>query len=391
MYGRRLDLRRRRSGASRYHPADALRLREPRIHSRARRYSKDDVERLRRRGEERRDPEKATTRALQWGLPVLESSITLIADGRLYYRGHDAAALARSRSIEEVTSLLWTGSFDGADVSGVQLHAVAGSGSDGLPFIARAQSVLPMVGANDPTAFNLRPHAVAQTGWRIVNLLASIAAESSELESTIDATLVAHWKPRGRRAGEVIRAALIACADHELNASAFTARCIASAGSNPYAVVTGALCALEGVRHGGATARVEAFLAELRRAKDVRRAIAERVRRGESLEGFGHPLYRDGDPRATLLLDMLGQHYAASRELAAVREAATAVADVVGERPTVDFALVAVERTLQLPRGGALTLFALGRSIGWIAHALEQYATDAPIRPRAKYVGPLPA
>src|SRR6187200_1749985 len=77
--------------------------------SRDRRYSREDVERLRRRAEERREPDKAAARALQWGMPILESSIALIDGQRLYYRGHDAAVLARTRSLEEVAALIWTG------------------------------------------------------------------------------------------------------------------------------------------------------------------------------------------------------------------------------------------------------------------------------------------
>src|SRR5581483_1453521 len=80
--------------------------------SQERRYSRDDVERLRRRTESRRDPDKAAAHALQWGMPILESAITLIAEDRLYYRGHDAVQLARSRSVAEVASLVWTGTFD---------------------------------------------------------------------------------------------------------------------------------------------------------------------------------------------------------------------------------------------------------------------------------------
>src|SRR4029453_8797484 len=78
---------------------------------RERAYSRDDVERLRRRTEERRDPDKATARALQWGMPILESAITLIDAGRLFYRGHDAVTLSRTRSIAEVAALIWDGSF----------------------------------------------------------------------------------------------------------------------------------------------------------------------------------------------------------------------------------------------------------------------------------------
>src|SRR5215831_8099275 len=79
--------------------------------SRARAYAREDVERLRQRTEGRRDPEKAAAGALRWGVPVLESAITLIDGSRFYYRGHDAVTLARTRSVEEVAALIWTGSF----------------------------------------------------------------------------------------------------------------------------------------------------------------------------------------------------------------------------------------------------------------------------------------
>ncbi|HEY0159872.1 MAG TPA: citrate synthase family protein [Thermoanaerobaculia bacterium] len=351
---------------------------------RERRYAREDVERLRVRAEERRNPKKAAAHALRWGVPILESAITLIADGKLYYRGRDAAELARTRSLEEVAALIWTGSFE-ADVFDTPLHVVSGArGGPSLPFINRAQSVLPLVAARDPLAFDLRPRNVAQTGWRIVNLLASVAAESQELEETVEQTLARAWAGKAKQAPPILRAALIACADHELNVSAFTARCVASAASNPYAVVLAGLAALEGTKHGGATARVAALWDELRRAKDLGAALGERLRRGEPVDGFGHPLYPDGDPRATLLLEMLPK----SRELTFARALAEAAGNVIGEQPTVDFALVAVERALALPRGAALTLFAIGRTIGWIAHAIEQYGHDAMIRPRAKYVGP---
>lgn len=357
---------------------------------RQRRYAGEDVERLRTRAEERRNPEKAAENALRWGMPILESGITLISDGKLYYRGYDVAALARERSIEEVASLVWTGAFH-SDIFDTPLHVVAGGATvDELPFVNRAQSILPLVAARDPLAFDLRPRAVAQTGWRIMNLLTSVAAASRELEATIEETLATAWAPRSARAAEVIRAALIVCADHELNVSAFTARCIASAAANPYAAVLGGLAALEGTKHGGATARIEALFDELRRARDVRKSLADRLRRGDRLEGFGHPLYPDGDPRAALLLDLLGERFPKSKDLAFARTLAAAGARVIGEQPTLDFALVAVTRVLGLPSGAPLVLFSIGRTIGWIAHAIEQYAQNAMIRPRARYVGEKP-
>jgi citrate synthase len=353
-----------------------------------RRYAAEDVERLRSRSEQRRDPEKTAERALHWGVPILESSITLIDSDRLYYRGYDACELARTRGVEEVAALLWTGSFDVDLFTATPLHVVAGGKSaEDLPFVTRAQSMLPIVGARDPLAYDLRPRAVAQTGWRIINLLTSVAVESADLEDSVEETLRKHWIPKMPHAVELLRAALILCADHELNISSFTARCVASAGSSPFAVVVAGLTAIEGAKHGGMSEKVESMLSDLRRLADIRKALADRLRRHEPIHGFGHRLYANGDPRAALLMEMLAKRFNKSPEMVFARNVADAGEELTGEKPTIDFALVALARTLKLERGAALTLFALGRSIGWIGHAIEQYAKDEMIRPRARYVG----
>jgi citrate synthase len=138
------------------------------------------------------------------------------------------------------------------------------------------------------------------------------------------------------------------------------------------------------------------MLAALRRARPLhgasrlRHALAERLRRGERLDGFGHPLYPRGDPRATAILDLLGERYPASPEQAFVAELVDAAAAAIREQPNLDFSLAALARVLRLPPGSPLTLFAIGRTIGWIGHAIEQYATGQLIRPRAKYVGVVP-
>ena len=346
---------------------------------RERQYSAEDVERLRQKAEERKDPSKVAGRALHWGVPVLESAITLIDDGHLYYRGHDVTELAQTRTVEEVAALIWTGTFDVALFASTPLHVIAGGKTrEPLPFVNRAESVLPIVSARDPMAFDLRPRAVAQTGWRIVNLLASVAADTAELAPSVEEMLAPD-----RKSVALIRQALILCADHELNVSSFSARCVASAGSNPYAVVLAGLAAVEGVKHGGMSSRIDAMLDDLQKSKDLRGALTDRMRRGEPIYGFGHPLYPAGDPRAAFLLESV-------RERFCVRVAA-AVEDLLGEKPTIDFALVALQRMLQVERGSALTLFAMGRSIGWIGHAIEQYARNEIIRPRARSVGPSPA
>jgi citrate synthase len=356
--------------------------------SRARGYNREDVERLRRRSDERRHPDRAAAHALQWGLPILESSIALIDGQRLYYRGHDAVSLSRTHSIRDVASLIWLGQFGADALAAAPAVPRERLGSDLRTFVARAQALLAAASARDLTAGDMRAPGVARCGWRILHLLTAAAGGGAN-DSTLDAILAKAWKVSGRGV-DVLRAALILCADHELNVSSFTARCVASAGSHPYAVVIAGLAALEGTKHGGASARAEAMLAALRRERRVRGAITARLRRGEPIDGFGHPLYPQGDPRAAALLALLRERYPSSRELAFVVDVAHIASAVLHERPNVDFGLAAVARVLRLPPGAPVSLFAIGRTIGWIGHAIEQYATGQLIRPRAKYVGIAP-
>ncbi|HTI37381.1 MAG TPA: citrate synthase family protein [Vicinamibacterales bacterium] len=365
--------------------------------TRERVYAREDLDRLRQKANRARTTDPVDARVLQWGLPVLESAITLIDGQHLYYRGHDAVSLAGSCSVEEVAALIWTGRLDRVGA----LHAgrpprTRRRGREiprfrNLPYIARAQALLAIEAARDPAAFDLRPDSVAATGWRIVRLVTS-AATWTDGGGTVDEALARAWGLDGG-AVPVLRAILILCADHELNVSSFTARSVASAGSHLYGVVVAGLAALEGPRHGGASARVEAVLASLRRARRLGPSIAEKLRRGEPLDGFGHPLYRDGDPRARALLGMLEACYGRMAECRYVIEFARTAASATGEQPNLDFALAAAARVLRLPAGSPLVLFAIGRSIGWIGHAIEQYAAGHLIRPRARYVGvvPMPA
>ncbi len=357
---------------------------------RERGYSRDDVERLRRRAEERRDPARAAARALQWGLPVLESSITMIAGDTLYYRGHDALTLAATRSVQEVASLIWTGNFETAWPAPARLTADRRSLIRRLPFPARVQVLLATAAASDPHAADLRvPHAAA-AGWRILHLMTAAAIRSGAGARNIDESLAKAWRVSARGV-ELLRSALILCADHELNVSSFAARCVASAESHPYAVVAAGMAALEGPKHGGAGARVDAMLVSLRRGRDLRNRVSARLRRGEAVSGFGHPLYPAGDPRAKMLLDLLRTRYPRANETAFVLDVADAAESVVREKPNLDFALAGIARVLQLPADAGLALFAIGRTIGWIGHAIEQYAAGELIRPRARYVGVVPA
>jgi citrate synthase len=351
--------------------------------TRARRYFRQDIERLLERRETRRDPAAAAARGLHWGSPVLSSGITLIHDGKLYYRGRDVAALAQSATLEQVAELLWEAP-EGERLFDQSALRVSAKGSP----LVRMQMVLPQADAIDPAASDLRPAAVRKTGARIVRLLtAAIAGRKSRLP--VHQTLQAAWAPGKAAVGEAIRTALVLSGDHELNVSAFTARCAASAGASPYDTVSAALATLKGSRHGGETRRVAALFAEAASPRRARAAIADRLRRGERVPGFGHPLYPNGDPRADLLMRVA----AAGADRDAYRLAcalARAAGELLDERPNVDFGLLALARTHRLPEDAPILLFALGRTVGWIAHAMEQYGSDELIRPRANYTGPAP-
>ena len=169
--------------------------------------------------------------------------------------------------------------------------------------------------------------------------------------------------------------------------STFAARCVASSEATPYAVVVAGLSAMGGVKHGGQIELVEAFLQEVEAVGDARAAISARLRRGDRIPGFGHSLYPRGDPRGEELLRSTRAAYPDSPEVALCAAVADEALELMDERATVDFGLVTLARTLGLPPGGAVTLFALGRTVGWIGHAIEQYESGSLIRPRARYVG----
>jgi citrate synthase len=260
---------------------------------------------------------------------------------------------------------------------------------EGLSAVDAIQAALPIVAAQDVAAYDLRPTAVAQTGVRILRLMTALAANRN-VETSLARTLAHGWGLDDPKAIALINSALILCADHELNVSAFTARCVASAGATPYQVVIAGLAALRGIRHGGQSEQVEALLDEAGGRKAVRAVLVNRLKRGEHIPGFGHQLYSEGDPRSRALLQFIMQTYPKSPAVALAKTATNEVMDLIGEHPNIDFALVILAQSLNLPVGSALTLFALGRTIGWIGHAIEQYQAGYLIRPRAQYIGEPP-
>ncbi len=356
---------------------------------RERRYFREDIERLLERKETRKDPARAAARGLHWGSPVLSSGITLIEDGKLYYRGQDAVKLSTRLCLEDIAGLLWSADrlFDEPPIlSARPLTKIQALSTDPL---VRMQAALALAGEADLAAYDLRPPAVRQAGARILRLLTSVAAKGGS-QAQVHRALQAAWAPGKTAAAEAIRIALVLCADHELNVSAFTARCAASAGATPYDTVAAAMATLKGRRHGGETARVASLVAETKTPRRARTVVADWMRRGEKLPGFGHPLYPAGDPRAVRLMQA-AQEGGNRTERSLARAVANAAGELLHELPNLDFGLVALARVYGLPAEAPLILFALGRTVGWIAHALEQYESDELIRPRASYSGPVPA
>ncbi|MFM0735908.1 citrate synthase family protein [Paraburkholderia xenovorans] len=361
-------------------------------------YDAAEVRRLARRKEDGKRAGKVAQKVLDWGVPVLESSITLVADGRLLYRGHDAMELARSAALEDIAALLWEcGARRIADAPAVPLATAQWAAwlklwSDSTP-LDRALVLLPAAAAQMPRVWALGRDAQLDTACSVMRLLAAAMISGAPSNEPLHRQLASVWQVRNRQQAALLRAALVVCADHELNASTFTVRCITSTGTHLFGAVAGGLAALAGPRHGGETVRIAALLDEAARAPDLDRYLANRLARhehgphGPVLSGFGHPLYPDGDPRARLLMDLLADCAPARSPLGEVLALARTVRDTTGAEPTVDFALAAIERVLGLPAGAAFTLFATGRVVGWIAHAMEQTRDGRLIRPRARYIG----
>ena len=367
--------------------------------TRERRYHREDIERLRERQDLRRDPAKVAERGLHWGSPVLASGITLIQNGALYYRGQDVLALARTETLEQVAELLWDappperGRLFGQPCP-LAARDVARLRTQARDLMTRVHMALPLAASMDPAAHDLRPAAVRRTGARIMRLFTAIVSDvrGAGLQPCVTSvpihlSLQRAWALRSAAAAEAIRTALVLCADHELNVSAFTARCVASAASSPYDTVAAALSALKGSRHGGDSGRVSALLMEIGTPNRARSVVANRLRLGERIPGFGHPLYPAGDPRATSLV-RLAESAGNKKAWAVIRSLHTAASDLLQEAPNLDFGLAALAHAFRLPAQAPLVIFALGRTAGWIAHAIEQYATEALIRPRARYTGP---
>jgi citrate synthase len=335
-------------------------------------YARDDVMRLAARAAGRRQSSAIASEAIRWGDPVLESAITTIAGERPYYRGVDAIALAETASLETAAARLWQVETVRFDVGGG-----AGAAAGGAPSLARAFAALAEPAAQALPVLGRAPRSLLPEA---AGLVATLAAAFGAAGGTapLHQRLALGWNVPD--AQDALRRGLVLLADHELNASTFAARVAASTGASLAAALLCGLATLTGPLHGAASAGIVALVAAAEQvgAPDAARSW---LAQGRPLPGFGHRLYPGGDPRAGALLSglVLPPVYAAVAE---------AAGELTGEAPNVDFALAALAEIHRLPPGAPLALFAIARSVGWLAHAMEQAASGTLIRPRARYVGP---
>lgn len=355
-----------------------------------------EIEELARRGRPRRPPGPAEL--------VVESRITVLGDDRPYYRGRDVTDLADSRDFEDVATWLWTGDPEAG--SGAPWRAVpeavraARAAQSGLPPatlpLERLQVITAALATADPLRLTLDPPAVTGAGRNLIagmvdSLPAADPAAAPEpatgsIAERLWSRLTAD-EPRPALV-DALRAALVLLADHELAASTLAARAAASVRAGPYAVVAAGLGVLGGSLHGGASLGAEALLADIEEPGQAARVVDERLRRGERIPAFGHGVYRTGDGRASHLLGLV-RAAASGHDRLAVAEAVLAAARA-RRLPVmnIEFALATLAAVTGMSRGAGEAIWAVARTAGWLAHALEEYSRDTPFRLRAVYTGP---
>jgi citrate synthase len=359
------------------------------------------IERLARRGRPRRPPGAIDI--------TVESQITEISGDRLRYRGLDVIELARTRSFEDVATLLWTGALpsDGgrqAWQAPDAALAVGRAAQSALPPrtlpLERLQVIVPAMAATDPLRLHLDRPAVMAAGRSViagmVDCLPEPGASPSPAAVLADFGSVAArlWgrlcvRAPSRAMLRALSAALVLLADHELAASTLAARAAASVHADPYAVVATGLGAVSGALHGGASLGAETLLAAAAGPADAPRVVGDLLRRGEKVPGFGHFVYRSADPRGQLLLDLVRRAAPKSRQLAVADAILAEVRRRSLPEPNIDFAVATLARSAGMIRGAGEAIFAVARTAGWTAHALEAYESGVPLRPRAAYTGPV--
>ncbi|GGP63817.1 citrate/2-methylcitrate synthase [Streptomyces calvus] len=333
----------------------------------------------------------------------VRTRLTLIGSDRYYFRGVDAVDLATRHTYEEVAEWLWTARLrPGAEfVAPDAPVAVARRAVDALPEHAtptdRLRVAAIAAATADPLRFDLSEEAVLGTARTLIPTL--VAALPPVVPGRHrDTGPLAHrlWnRLTGREADEaylrVLDTALGLLVDHDLAASTLAVRVAASARAHVYAAVSAGLGVLEGPLHGAASGLAHKLLLEVLDQGDAAPVIADELRAGRRIPGLGHRLYSGEDPRARALFTLLDEVPQAAPALAAARDIVATAARDTPLHANVDLALAVLTASSGMPAGAGETIFAVARTAGWIAHALEEYG-ERPLRmrPSGQYTGPRP-
>ncbi|MGO9606049.1 MAG: citrate/2-methylcitrate synthase [Candidatus Binataceae bacterium] len=339
------------------------------------------------------------------GVIVAESAVSSIIEGQLAYRGYPIEEIVEHASFEETCLLLWSGERPSreeiaalrAEISDARTppqvaSALAAVGDDAPPLL-RLAAMMPALAAwesrqaprppMDRAKLIISHLPLALSHLHQNGVRAGDGGMAARLLGSVAGTSAAEWEIAA------LNRVLVACAEHELNASTFAARVVASTGADLFASVLSALCSLSGPIHGGACDRIEDLFAEIMAGAKISECLDEIARENRLPPGFGHAIYPNGDPRAALL-----RRYAetiARRKGRKLLDIALRIEEAVLKRerlrPNLDFYLTVSTRMLGFQRGLPAAIFAIGRSAGWIAHGLEQYADNRLIRPRMRYRG----
>jgi citrate synthase len=359
------------------------------------RYRKADIDRLAGRSRGRAAAGAFTV--------VVDSALTLVEPaGRLSYRGWDAPTASREASFERVAEWLWTGVEAGEPppwVSTPASLAAVSAATAGLPptasLVDRMRVALAVIAATDPLRHDRRPEAVALVGRTLISTLVDGLPDRGAHDDAGTAIAARLWRKLSARRGTkaevaALNAALVLLADHDLAASTFAARVAASTWADPYLCVQAGLAALGGPLHGAAADHTRALFDDVLAGRSAEEVVGERLRDPAGVPGVGHAVYERPDPRAGALLEVI----AAANPPTAPWQAVQAIAAVIDDRDlpavNVDFALAALCVCLDLGPGSGEAIFAVARTAGFLAHAIEEYPHRLRFRPRTAYFGPPP-
>lgn len=332
----------------------------------------------------------------------VRTRITLIEKDRYYFRGVDATELAARHSYEEIAEWLWTGELrPGITFTAPKAAvAVARRAVDALPEHAgptdRLRVAAIAAATADPLRFDLSEDAVLGTARILIPTL--VAALPPVRRTHRDEGPLAHrlWaRLSGRPADDaslrVLDTALGLLVDHDLAASTLAVRIAASARAHAYAAVSSGLGVLEGPLHGAASGLAHRFLLDVLDQGTAAPVVADELRAGRRIPGLGHRLYPGEDPRARALFALLEEIPGAAPALAAARDIVATTARHTPLHANVDLALAVFTVSSGMLSTAGETVFAVARTAGWIAHALEEYG-ERPLRmrPSGHYVGPRP-